>query len=152
VNALRWAAWLAGLWTGLLAAIGLMAAPTAFAALPRELAGLVAGRLFAQEAYAGLVFAVVLFLILRQQARRAAQAGAGSVLSADMLLALGALFCTVVGYFALQPMMAAARAGQGGLSFGALHGVSSALFAGKGVLVGVLAWRLSGALSRRPSS
>ena len=59
-----------------------------------------------------------------------------------MLLVLGALFCTIVGYFALQPMMAPARAGQGPLSFGALHGMSSALFALKAVLVGTLAWRL----------
>jgi hypothetical protein len=65
------------------------------------------------------------------------------VLSADMLLVLGALFCTVFGYFALQPMMAPARAGEGPLSFAALHGISSALFVLKAVLVAVLAWRLA---------
>jgi hypothetical protein len=56
---------------------------------------------------------------------------------------LGVLFCTVAGYFAIQPMMAAARAGQGSLSFGALHGISSAFFVLKGLLVLALAWRLS---------
>jgi len=82
--------------------------------------------------------------MLRQQARTAAEAGRGSVLNANMLLVLGALFCTVAGYFALQPMMAAARAGQGSLSFGALHGISAGLFGLKALLVAVLAWRLAG--------
>jgi hypothetical protein len=47
----------------------------------------------------------------------------------------------VLGHFALQPMMEAARAGQGRWSFGALHGLSSALFLLKGLLVATLAWR-----------
>jgi len=70
-----------------------------------------------------------------------------------MMLALGALFCTVAGYFALQPMMAAARAGQGPLSFGQLHAVSAVFYGLKLLLVLVLAWRAAGpGLSRRPSS
>ena len=138
----RWAAWLAGLWTGVLAALGLIAAPTAFALLPRETAGLLAGRLFVQEAYAGLAVAVVLLVLLRTRARRAADAGTGSLLDGDMLLVLGALFCTVLGHFALQPMMASARAGEGPFSFAALHGLSAGLFGFKTVLVGLLAWRL----------
>jgi hypothetical protein len=56
---------------------------------------------------------------------------------------LGCLFCTVLGYFALQPMMEAARAGQGRFSFGALHGASSAFFALKGLLLFAYLWRLS---------
>ena len=43
-----------------------------------------------------------------------------------MLLALGTVFCTVAGYYALAPLMAAARAGQGSLSFAQLHGISLA--------------------------
>jgi hypothetical protein len=143
MGGVRGAAWLAGLWTGVLVAVGAIAAPVAFTVLPRDAAGLVAGRLFAVEAYAGLAVAVVLFLLLRRRARAAAEAGTGSVLGADMLLVLGALFCTVVGHFALQPMMAPARAGQGPLSFGALHAIASALYALKAVLVGALAWRLA---------
>jgi hypothetical protein len=53
------------------------------------------------------------------------------------------LFCTVAGYFALQPMMAAARAGQGPWSFAALHVASTAFFSLKALLVLVLAWRVS---------
>ena len=144
MKALRWAAWLAGLWAGILLGIGLIGAPAGFATGFPETAGRAAARMFAQEAYVSLLLAMVLFLMLRQQARTAAEAGAGSVLNANMLLVLGALFCTVAGYFALQPMMAAARAGQGSLSFGALHGISAGLFGLKALLVAVLAWRLAG--------
>jgi Domain of unknown function (DUF4149) len=144
----RVAALLAGVWAGLLVCIGLIGAPAGFAVLPVEEAGRVAGRMFAQEAYLSLALAVVLFGIERTRARRAAQTGEGSVLNPNMLLVLGALFCTVTGFFAMQPMMAQARAGQGGWSFGALHAVSASFFALKALLVLVLAWRLS----RVPSS
>ena len=114
MNTTRLAAWLAGLWAGVLLGIGLIGAPAGFTAGAGEWAGRIAGRMFAAEAYLSLGVAVVLFLVLRARARRAAETGTGSVFSTDMLLVLGALFCTVAGYFALQPMMAAARAGQGG--------------------------------------
>jgi hypothetical protein len=139
----RLAAWLAGLWAGALWGIGGIGAPAGFATTLPEIAGRVAGRMFMLEAYLSLVLAVALFVLLRRLARRASQAGTGSVFSADMLFVLGALFCTVAGYFALQPMMAAARAGQGSLSFGALHGISAGLYGLKAILVSVLAWRLS---------
>ena len=115
-----------------------MAAPAAFATLSVADAGRVAGRLFAQEAYLSLAAALVLLLIERRRQRDAAQ---GSVFSANVLILLGTLFCTVAGYFAIQPMMAAARAGQGAWSFGALHAMSSSLFVLKGLLVLALAWR-----------
>ncbi|WP_280150486.1 DUF4149 domain-containing protein [Piscinibacter sp. XHJ-5] len=139
----RCAAWLAGLWAGLLWAIALVGAPAAFAVATSEMAGRIAGRMFAQEAYLALALSMVLALLLRSRARAAAAAGTGSVLSADMLLALGALLCTVAGYFALQPMFAAARAGQGSWSFATLHGVSMSLYGLKALLVSVLAWRLA---------
>jgi len=139
----RVAAWLAGLWAGWLWALALIAAPAGFAVATADIAGRVAGRIFAQEAYAAIAIAVVLFVLLRRQARVAASAGTGSVFSVDMVLVLGGLFCTVAGYFALQPMMAAARAGQGSASFAALHGASMGLYGLKAVLVTVLAWRLA---------
>jgi hypothetical protein len=43
----------------------------------------------------------------------------------------------------VQPQMAAARAGQGALSFGQLHAISAAFFAAKIALVAALAWRAS---------
>ena len=138
------AALLAGLWAGVILAIGLIGAPAGFAVLatPAE-AGRVAGRMFAVEAPLSLALAVVIFLLERRRARDEAEAGRGSQLNANMLLALGALFCTVAGYYAIQPMMAAARAGQGAWSFGVLHAASTVFFALKGLLVLALAWRLA---------
>jgi hypothetical protein len=57
-------------------------------------------------------------------------------------LTLGAVFCTVLGYFALQPMMAPARAGVGPLTFGQLHALSGLLFGLKGLCLLGLVWRL----------
>jgi hypothetical protein len=135
---------LGGLWAGGLLAIAAFAAPAAFAALPAAEAGQVVGRLFAREATASLFVAVVLFMIERRRASDAAEAGSGSRLNTNMLLVAGALFCTVAGYYAIQPMMAAARAGQGTWSFGALHAVSTAFYGVKTLLVLALAWRLTG--------
>lgn len=131
---------LSGLWAGLLVTIGGVGAPAAFAIAAPGTAGRIAGRMFAQEAYLSLVFATLLFLLLRKQVR----AGPGSVFNANLLLVLAALFCTVSGYFALQPMLAAAKAGQEtGLSFAMLHGMSAGLYVLKAALVWVLAWRLT---------
>ena len=153
----RAGALLAGLWAGVLVGIGGIGAPAGFATGASDVAGRAAGRMFMQEAYLSLGLAAVLFVLVRWQARRRAEAGLGSVVSADILLVGAALFCTVAGYFALQPMMSAARAGQGALSFGALHGLSAGFYALKVLFVLVLAWRLIGsagaaAISRSPSS
>ena len=144
----RWAVVLAGLWAGMLASIGLMAAPAAFATLVPADAGRLVGRLLMQEAYVSLAMACVLLANERQRSGRAAASGRGSVFSTNLILLLGTLFCTVAGHFAVQPMMAAARLGQGPWSFGALHAVSGSLFAFKGVLVLALAWRFSASVTR----
>jgi hypothetical protein len=143
MNDRRVAAVLAGMWAGGIATLGLIAAPAAFAVLQRSVAGAVAGRMFAHEAYAGLVVAAVLLWLVRRQSKREAAAGQGSVLSTNLVLVLGALFCTVFGYFALQPLMAQARTGQSTWSFGALHGASTVFFGLKGLLTLALAWRLA---------
>ena len=141
----RFAALIAGLWAGILLCIGAIAAPAAFATLARPEAGRFVNRLFERDAYLSIGVAVVLFAIERQRSRDAAEVGTGSVFSANMMLLLGTLFCTVAGYFAVQPMMDAARAGQGALSFGMLHAISAGFFSLKGMLVLALAWRLNAA-------
>jgi len=151
MNPRRLAAWLSGLWGGLLLGVGLVGAPAGFATTTVEIAGRAAGRMFAVEAYLSLGLAVALCLLLRKRERFSGEEGAGSAMSADLMITLGVLFCTVAGYFALQPMMAAARAGQGSVSFAALHGASVGFYALKALLVLVLAWRLT-AISPRPSS
>ena len=135
---------LAGLWAGMIVTLGAIGAPALFALLERGMAGRVAGRYFMIEAHAGLAIGVLLLLIERRLAGHAADAGQGSRFSADLALVLGALFCTVAGYFALQPMMEQARQGQGALSFGQLHGIASAFFVLKAALVLALAWRATG--------
>jgi Domain of unknown function (DUF4149) len=149
----RWRLLLPGLWAGALLCVALLATPAPFALLPPADAGRVAGRMLAQEAYASLAIGIALLLLERLAARRGVAAGTGSQFSTGMVLALGAVFCTVAGYFAVQPMMAAARAGQGTLSFGQLHAVSAAFYGLKVVLVAALAWRAAApALTRRSSS
>jgi len=132
---------LPGLWAGVLLCIAGIATPAPFATLERADAGRVVAHIFLREAWLSLALAVLLLAIERARARRAAEMGRGSQFSTEMVLLLGVLFCTVAGYFGLQPLMAAARAGQGGWSFGQLHAASLALFGLKGVLLLVLAWR-----------
>ncbi len=139
----RLACLVAGVWAGLILGIAAIGAPAGFANLSPDVAGRVAGRMLAQEAYLSLVVGVILLLLERRQARLDAEAGRGSVFSTNVVLVLGTLFCTMLGYFAVQPMMVAARAGQGLWSFGALHGLSAAMFGLKGLLALALAWRLS---------
>lgn len=146
-SARTWSRLLAPLWLGVLLAVALIGTPAPFALLPRAEAGQVAGRMLANEATLSLLMGVVLALIERQLARRRAEAGTGSQFSIGMGLALGAVFCTVIGYHALQPMMAEARAGAGRYTFGQLHAVSTAFYGLKIALVAVLAW-----LSARSSS
>ena len=135
----------AAIWAGVLVSIAAIAAPSAFAVLASAQAGQVVARMLTIEAYFSLGMACVLFAIARTFSQRAAAAGTGSVFSTELVMVFGTLFCTVAGHFAVQPMMAAARLGQGPWSFGALHAVSGGLFAVKGLLVLALAWRFSAA-------
>ena len=142
---------LAGVWAGGLLCVALIATRVAFAVLQAPDAGRVARSVLAIEAHASLAFALVLYVIARRDARLRAAAGRGSIVSGDVLIVFGTLFCTVAGYFAVQPMMAAAGAGRGALSFGTLHLVSVLFFGVKTCLVLALAWRL-GAPSRHASA
>jgi hypothetical protein len=138
----RAAAWLAGVWAGLVAGIGFVAAPVLFATLSRADAGSAAGRLFAVDAAIGIAFGAVLLVLALQIGRREAGPGA-SRFSAEMVLALAALFAIVAGHYAIEPMLESARRGEGGAPFALLHGVALAFFVAKFVAVALLAWRLS---------
>ncbi len=137
---------LPGLWLGLLLTVALIATPAPFATLLQADAARVVARVLANEAYASLVFGVLVLLLERRAARHSVEQG-GTQFNTGMVLALGALFCTVAGYFALQPLMGPARAGQGPLSFGQLHALSAAFYLVKVGFVATLAWRIS-----RPAS
>jgi hypothetical protein len=139
----RFGAWLAGLWAGLMAGIGFVAAPVLFDSLARADAGRVAARLFAIDATLGICIGGVLAMVGLQLARNRAERGTGSRFGRELALALAALLCIVVGYYAIQPMMEPARAGSGPLTFGALHGIASLFFCARWALVAVLAWVLA---------
>ena len=140
----RWATGLAAGWAGGLLCIAALSAPAAFAVLPSADAGRVVGRLLEREANVSMALALLLFFIEQRRARGAAESGRGSVLTAETVMLLGTLFCTIVATFVVQPMMAGARAGQGGWSFGALHALSGTIYVLKLLLVIALAWRFSG--------
>ncbi|MEO8080083.1 MAG: DUF4149 domain-containing protein [Caldimonas sp.] len=145
----RAAAWLAALWAGQGVGSGFVAAPALFAALPRHVAGQAATAVFAADALAGLVAGAVLLLLCLGRMRREPPASIRRT-RIDAALALAGLLCVLLGYYGLQPLMAPARAGQGPLSFAALHGLASAFFILKVGCAGVLAWRLTRGL--RPAA
>jgi hypothetical protein len=144
---------LPGLWAGWLLCVALLATPAPFATLANGDAGRVVARMLAQDAYTGLVIGAVLLVLERAAARREAEAGRGSQFSAGMVLALGALFCTVLGYFVVQPMMASARAGQGGpLGFAQLHAISALFFLLKlGCVLSLAGLAVKAGLAIRPA-
>jgi hypothetical protein len=139
---------LPAVWAGLLLTVALVATPSGFALLPAAEAGRLAGRILGQEAAVSLALAVVLLLLDRRRHWQAEALPAGAppprVLEADVLLVAGAAFCTIAGYYALLPLMDAARAGQGRFSFGQLHAASAVFYGLKLVLVLALAWRRAG--------
>ncbi len=130
-------------WCGEMLAVGTIAAPALFATLSRTEAGAVATRLFATDATVAVLVGALVCIVALQLARQRAERGVGSRMSADLLLALASIGSVVLGYYAIQPMLGPARAGDGPLSFGALHAVSAAFFALRFMLVATLAWRFS---------
>lgn len=124
---------IATLWVGSLWTVGYMVAPTLFATLPdRTLAGAIAGRLFCVEAWLSVFCAIALIALTLFSA------GINDRLRKYLLALLTAMLtCVLIGYFGVQPFMAALREGMAGgnvvnsaskTQFGILHGVSSAFY------------------------
>lgn len=140
----RAAGLLPAVWLGVLLCVALIATPAGFALLPRSQAGALAGRILGQEAYLSLIMGVLVLVMERWLARSRTAASVPASprqLTSATLLAMGTLFCTVLGYFALQGPMASARLGQGAFSFTQLHAVSLVAYGAKVLLVAALAWR-----------
>lgn len=135
---------LPALWAGALITLAAIATPAPFATLAPAEAGRVVARILAQEAWLSLVFGAMVLLAARRRAADNAAAGRGSVLSTDMLLALGTIACTVAGYFGVEPLIGPARSGQGFFSFGQLHTFSVGCYFVKCLLVVTLVWRTAG--------
>ena len=133
---------LPGVWFGLLLAIALIATPAASTSLDKASFGAVARAIFAREAPTSLILGVVLLVIERRDALARHLATGASQFSSEMVLAIVALFCTVAGYYGLEPMMEQARSGAAtSLTFMQLHAVSLAFFGVKGLAVLALAWK-----------
>lgn len=140
---------IATLWVGSLWTIGYLVAPTLFATLSdRALAGTIAGSMFRVEAWISIFCAAFLLATSRFATRDEV-----SVTKKRLhWLVLGMVVCTLLGYFGLQPFMAALResAGAGGVMeagmrarFGVLHGIASAFYLIQSALglVLILKWR-----------
>ncbi len=139
------------LWVGSLWTIGYLAAPTLFATLTdRVLAGSIAGSLFRVEAWlslfcAGALIVLQVFAVRDQPLRLRLR-----LHQAWLALVLGMLLCTLIGYFAIQPLMAGLRslAGPDGVMaadikarFGMLHGLASAIYLFQSLLAALLMFR-----------
>lgn len=148
----RWCALVPSLWLGFLLCVATLATPPLFVMLVPAEAGKLAARMLAQEAYTSLALGAAMLGMERLRAKRWASEGRGSQFSTEMVLALGTIACTIVGYFVVQSMMAAAKAGQGPTSFATLHIVSVGFFVLKAGLVAALAWRATSRLSQSASS
>lgn len=121
---------LMALWVGGLCAIGYIAAPVLFASLEdRQLAGMLAGKLFNIISWAGLAFGTILL------SGCIVTAGTKWLKQWRAWLLMVMLLVVIAMLFVIQPMMADLKA-QGPIvpgsdlaaAFGRLHGVSSGLY------------------------
>jgi lysylphosphatidylglycerol synthetase-like protein (DUF2156 family) len=118
-----------------------LAAPASFATLTKVDAGRVMARILAQEAYFSLGMAALLTLLERGSSINASLFRRSSRLNLGAAFAFIAFVATVLGYFVLQPMWPAARAGTGAFSFEQLHLFSVSMFVVKLLCAMVLAFR-----------
>lgn len=117
------------LWAGSLWSLAAWVAPTLFSAQgDRHLAGVLAARLFSIETYVGLGVAALALLLPGRTKFVAAYAAAAAL---------------AVNEWIMKPLMTQAhvRGSVAGLSFGAWHGVSGAIYLAACLAVVVLVWR-----------
>ena len=92
-------------WVGALWAIGYLAAPALFHALSdRQLAGMLAGKLFTLVAYVGIVSAFYLLI------QRLTRHGVAGLKQGVFWLVAGMLALTLAGHFGIQPIIAELKA------------------------------------------
>jgi len=119
--------WVGGLWT-----IGGMVAPTLFATLSdRQLAGMLAGKLFTLMAYVGIGCGVYLLIY------RLANDGMRAFKQWFFWIVLAMLVLTLIGHFGVQPIIQSLKVEGGAASvmesvvasrFARWHGIASILF------------------------
>jgi hypothetical protein len=149
---------LIALWCGLTWTIGYVVAPTLFRMLDNPaLAGNLAGALFRFQAYASLLIGVLIMcLSARAPGPRDAHRRLRS--QTDVRLALAMLLANLLGYFALQPFMHAAREAMAADyamahgRFAALHAASAVAYLMQSVLGLWLLMRQSGPAPVNPAN
>ena len=93
------------IWVGALWAIGYLAAPTLFSTLSdKQLAGMVAGRLFTLVAYVGMASAAYLLL------QRLTRVGMSALRQPYFWIVLVMLLLTLAGHFGIQSVIAGIKA------------------------------------------
>ena len=93
------------IWVGALWAIGYLAAPTLFSTLSdKQLAGMVAGRLFTLVAYVGMASAAYLLL------QRLTRVGMSALRQPYFWIVLVMLLLTLASHFGIQPVVAGLKA------------------------------------------
>jgi hypothetical protein len=122
----------AALWVGGMWAIGYLAVPVLFQTLPdRQLAGLLAGKMFTWMAFVGMGCAAYLLVY------QSYQAGAAVWKQSTFIVTLLMLILLCVGQFGIQPVMADLKSQALPLDvmqtplaaqFKALHGIASILY------------------------
>jgi hypothetical protein len=133
------------LWVGGLWAIGYVAAPVLFASLDdRQLAGMLAGKMFTIGAWIGIGAATYLLLY------RLVREGGGAFKTLFFWVVLAMLALTLAGHFGVQPILqglkdqAMPRAVMESVfadRFARWHGVSSVLYLIQSALGLLLVWR-----------
>jgi hypothetical protein len=92
-------------WVGALWAIGYLAAPTLFYTLQdKQMAGMLAGKMFALVAYVGIASAFYLLI------QRLVRFGMPALKQGYFWAALVMLLLTLAGHFGIQPMLAGLKA------------------------------------------
>lgn len=139
---------ISGLWVGSFITIGFLVVPVLFSALgDRQVAGLVAAKLFKITAYSGVAISALLMVIANHHVSKRL-----NQFRSIRWILLGLLACSVGAAFILIPWMDSLRdqALSLGLSvrettnaglFRILHGISSALFMIQALLGLTLVWR-----------
>ena len=133
------------IWVGSLLILGAIAAPVLFSALEdKQLAGMLAGKMFAVGAWVGI--AVGVFLLIYRLARE----GAAALKGWFFWLVLMMLLLTLVGHFGVQPILQNLKNQALPLAvmqsvfadrFSQWHGISRILWIIQSVLGVVLVWR-----------
>ena len=137
------------LWVGTLITIGYIVAPTLFATLDSQVAGMIAGKFFRIEGTISMILSAGLIVFANLLVKR----GLDRYQSIRWYL-LAMLICAAIVAFILQPMMNSLR--EEALShgfpvmlsplaetFGRLHGASSALYLLQSLIGLVLLWRFT---------